>query len=135
MVDRGADLSWLSQYPHELEVLFPPLTGLEALSTEIDGSTLLVITRLSLNMASLTLEQACAAAAVLPRRILSLFVHSFSHSLSVRTAHAGALTPAEDSHGHGRRNASRGAADLPQESQTLREQLANLIEGVGMGPV
>ena len=54
MVDRGADLSWLSQYPHELEVLFPPLTGLEALSTEIDGSTLLVITRLSLNMASLT---------------------------------------------------------------------------------
>ena len=57
MVDRGADLSWLSQYPHEKEVLFPPLTGLEALSTEVDGSSLLVITRLSLNMTSLTLEQ------------------------------------------------------------------------------
>ena len=24
MVDRGADLSWLSQYPHEKEVLLPP---------------------------------------------------------------------------------------------------------------
>ena len=57
MVDRGADLTWLSQYPHEQEVLFPPLTGLEALSTEVDGNSLLVITRLSLNMASLTLEQ------------------------------------------------------------------------------
>ena len=57
MIDRGADLSWLSQYPHEQEVLFPPLTGLEALSTEVEGSTLVVITRLSLNMASLTLEQ------------------------------------------------------------------------------
>ena len=38
-------------------MLFPPLTGLEALATEVDGSTLLVNTRLSLNMASLTLEQ------------------------------------------------------------------------------
>uniref|UniRef100_A0A7S2GI45 NAD(P)(+)--arginine ADP-ribosyltransferase n=1 Tax=Haptolina brevifila TaxID=156173 RepID=A0A7S2GI45_9EUKA len=57
MVDRGADLTWLSQYPHEKEVLFPPLTGLEALATEVDGSSLLVLTRLSLNMASLTLEQ------------------------------------------------------------------------------
>ena len=27
MIDRGADLSWLSQYPAEEEVLFPPLTG------------------------------------------------------------------------------------------------------------
>eukprot|EP00966_Prymnesium_polylepis_P080707 1870132-Prymnesium_polylepis.1 len=29
MVDRGADLSWLSQYPHEAEVLFAPLTCLD----------------------------------------------------------------------------------------------------------
>ena len=57
MVDRGAEMEWLSQYPHEKEVLFPPLTGLEALSTEVDGASLLVLTRLSLNMASLTLEQ------------------------------------------------------------------------------
>ena len=27
MVDRGASLSWLSQYPHEDEILFAPLTG------------------------------------------------------------------------------------------------------------
>ena len=32
MIDRGADISWLSQYPHEKEILFAPLTGLEMIS-------------------------------------------------------------------------------------------------------
>ena len=40
LVDRGADLSWLSQYPHEKEVLFPPLTGLQALGSHVDGKLL-----------------------------------------------------------------------------------------------
>ena len=29
MLDRGASLQWLSQYPHEAETCFPPCTGLE----------------------------------------------------------------------------------------------------------
>ena len=29
MVSRGADLTWVSQYPHEREILFAPLTGKE----------------------------------------------------------------------------------------------------------
>lgn len=29
MADRGADLSWISMYPHEKEICFPPCTGLE----------------------------------------------------------------------------------------------------------
>jgi len=37
MVDRGAELEWLSQYPHEKEILFGPLTGLEVLSVRVDG--------------------------------------------------------------------------------------------------
>lgn len=57
MVDRGADISWLSQYPHEKEVLFPPLLGQEMLRSRVDGTTLVMQTRLSLNMLSLTLEQ------------------------------------------------------------------------------
>ena len=36
MGDRGASLDWLSQYPHESEVCFPPLLGLE-LQTRADG--------------------------------------------------------------------------------------------------
>ena len=57
LVDRGASLSWLSEYPHEEEVLFGPLTGLEALQSRVAGGTLLVEMRLSLNQQALTLEQ------------------------------------------------------------------------------
>ena len=57
MVDRGADLTWLSQYPHEKEVLFPPLTGLEARGARVDGGVLVVEASLSLNMNALTLEE------------------------------------------------------------------------------
>ena len=57
MVDRGADLAFLSQYPHEQEVLLPPLTGIEALNVEVESSMLVIHSRLSLNLASHTLEQ------------------------------------------------------------------------------
>ena len=53
MIDRGADISWLSQYPHEKETLLPPLMGLQVRGTSVDGGTLVVKSRLSLNMASL----------------------------------------------------------------------------------
>eukprot|EP01052_Picozoa_sp_SAG31_P008869 SAG31_NODE_455_length_15433_cov_4.248728_4_plen_106_part_00 len=29
MIDRGAQLDWLSQYPQEKEILLPPLTAVE----------------------------------------------------------------------------------------------------------
>ena len=47
MIDRGADISWLSQYPHEREVLFGPLLGQQPLATRVDGSSLVVETRMS----------------------------------------------------------------------------------------
>ena len=65
MVDRGADLSWLSQYPHEREVLLPPLTGVEALSSDVEGSMLVIHSRLSLNLSAQTLEQVSRAHACL----------------------------------------------------------------------
>ena len=42
LVDRGADLSWLSQYSHEKEICFPPLTALRVRELKIEGSVLLV---------------------------------------------------------------------------------------------
>ena len=89
MVDRGADLSWLSQaprlpprlyhplpdppppptfltslhpcvhalqYPHEREILFPPLTGIEVRSTRVDGAVLVVEMGINVNV-SLTVEE------------------------------------------------------------------------------
>ena len=57
MIDRGADISFLSQYEHEHETLFAPLTGLEVQGTRVDGSVLVVEVKLSVNLTSLTLEQ------------------------------------------------------------------------------
>jgi len=57
MVDRGAELSWLSMYEHEKEILFPPLTGVEVLESRVQGSTLLVMSHLAVNLTSPTLEQ------------------------------------------------------------------------------
>ena len=39
MVDRGADISFLSYYPHEREVLFAPLCGLEVRGSRVTGTT------------------------------------------------------------------------------------------------
>ena len=57
MTDRGADISWLSQYPHEAEVLFGPLTGIEVQRTRIDGSVVVIECAFSVNLTALTLEQ------------------------------------------------------------------------------
>ena len=57
MVDRGADISWLSQYPHEKEILYGPLTGIEVQSTRIDGAVVVIEARLSVNLNALTIEQ------------------------------------------------------------------------------
>ena len=46
-----------SRYPHEEETLLPPLIGLQVRGTLVDGNMLIVQSRLSINMASLTLEQ------------------------------------------------------------------------------
>ena len=57
MIDRGAELGWISQYPHEAECLFAPLTGIEVQSTRVDNSILVVEARLSVNLNALTIEQ------------------------------------------------------------------------------
>lgn len=57
MIDKGADLAWLSQYPHEKEICLTPLTGMEVMGTSIQGDTLVVSLRLNVNMMALTIEQ------------------------------------------------------------------------------
>ena len=56
-VDRGADLSPLSQYPHEEEILFAPLSSLELQSTHVENSVLIVRVNLNINLTALTIEK------------------------------------------------------------------------------
>ena len=57
MVDRGCELEWLSQYPHEREVLFNPLTGLEVRAMRIEGLITIVELKLSVNLSASTIDQ------------------------------------------------------------------------------
>ena len=60
MIDRGADFSWLSQYPSEAEVLFPALTGLEMQDSRVEDGVLVVSLRVSINLTALPIEQTLA---------------------------------------------------------------------------
>eukprot|EP01050_Picozoa_sp_SAG11_P015478 SAG11_NODE_2012_length_3924_cov_1.906667_1_plen_272_part_00 len=61
MVNRGAYLGWLSQCPHEKEILIPPLTGLEVLSQgRLADGTLLFSMGLNVNLQSQTIEEVLA---------------------------------------------------------------------------
>ena len=58
MIDRGADVSLLSQFPGEKEILFAPLTGLEvAAEPRVEGDVIVVELRLSCNLQDQTMEQ------------------------------------------------------------------------------
>ena len=57
LVSRGADVSIFSQYPHESEVLFSPMLGVEVVGTRVEGGVLVVQMRVTVNMTALTLEQ------------------------------------------------------------------------------
>jgi WD40 repeat protein len=62
MVDRGAQLDWLSQYPEEKEILLPPLTGIEVQTDEVTADNVRKLQmRLNINLRSTTLEQLLAA--------------------------------------------------------------------------
>ena len=57
-VDRGASLSWVSQYPGEQEVLMPPLSNLEVIDEpRMDAEIMVIRLRINVNNKSLTIGQ------------------------------------------------------------------------------
>ena len=82
MVDRGADMSWLSQYPAEAEILFAPLTGLEVQYSAVKGTTIKVGTRLSVNLAAPTIEQVLARRQKVVQRMASHMSASLERELN-----------------------------------------------------
>eukprot|EP00966_Prymnesium_polylepis_P086075 1991994-Prymnesium_polylepis.1 len=79
MVDCGADVSFLSQFPGESEILFGPLTGLEVVSspTVVDG-TIVVPLRLSTNQRALTIEQVVAKLKTSHLQLVELIIDNFT---------------------------------------------------------
>ena len=76
MVDRGADISWLSQYPHEQEILFAPLTGLEVQGTSVERSVVVVDLSVSINLTALTIEQVGGATSASSDDALHALMHN-----------------------------------------------------------
>ena len=60
MVDRGADISWLSQYPHEEEILFAPLTCIELRGSHTEEGVIILDMSLSINLMAPTIEKVIA---------------------------------------------------------------------------
>ena len=56
-MDRGADLSDISQYPAEKEILFPPLTALQVVSRRVHDKALILEVRPTCNTHSLTISE------------------------------------------------------------------------------
>mmetsp|Transcript_15320 Transcript_15320/g.46703 ORF Transcript_15320/g.46703 Transcript_15320/m.46703 type:complete len:537 (-) Transcript_15320:186-1796(-) len=57
VLDRGADLSCFSQYPHEQEILFPAMTCIEVAGLDTQGSVLVIRLHASVNRLSGTLTE------------------------------------------------------------------------------
>jgi len=57
LIDRGADVSWLSQFPHEKEILYSPLTGMEVRGSTVEGRVQVYQIVLSVNFTNPTIEE------------------------------------------------------------------------------
>jgi len=61
-VDRGAPLSWVSQYPGEDEIVMPPLSNLEVvgdarMEDTRKGIVMVIPLRINVNLKSLTMDE------------------------------------------------------------------------------
>jgi hypothetical protein len=80
MVDRGAEVKWLSQYPFEEEIIFPPLSAIEVQAIHVHGSVLAVEVRLSVNMMILTVSEILSKLQRSHLQLLDLIVSDLRHA-------------------------------------------------------
>ena len=86
MSDDCLDLSWRSQYPHEKEIVFAPLTGIEVQRTRVEGPVLVVEARLSVNLMAATIEQVVGKRRKVVQDAASQMVSEFHSAISREVA-------------------------------------------------
>ena len=86
LTDRGADLSWCSQYPAEREITFPPLSHIHVQRCRVDGDLLVVEGRVSINTSNQTLEQVVGRMRTSHLALLDLMSSSFDQAGAPRCA-------------------------------------------------
>lgn len=77
LIAHGADLSWLSQYPFEREILFAPLTVLEVLSWRVEGNVQIVEMCPTTNLKAPTVEQVIAKMQRAQVQLVDLLANEF----------------------------------------------------------
>ena len=80
MIDKGADLDWLSEFQGEQEILFAPLTGLELRGSRVEDAVLIYEAVLTINLNAKTLEQVVAKMRRAHLDLVQLFIDGFAHS-------------------------------------------------------
>mmetsp|Transcript_24188 Transcript_24188/g.70892 ORF Transcript_24188/g.70892 Transcript_24188/m.70892 type:complete len:652 (-) Transcript_24188:3-1958(-) len=91
IVDCGANLSWLSQYPYEREILFAPLTALEVVDARVEGRVYVVEIRPTVNQKAQTIEQVIAKMQHAQVQFVDLLMENFQRIGAPR----GVLKPLE----------------------------------------
>ena len=89
MVNRGCELSWLSQYPFEREILFAPLTALEVVHTRVQNEVLVLEIVPTINQTAETIEAVIYRMQLSHVQYLDLLLSDFES----RGAPPDALTP------------------------------------------
>jgi hypothetical protein len=84
---RATTLPSLSQYPHEREILFPPLLALEILHDRKQESILFVTMRPSVNLSSMTIEAGIAKMQSSHVQLLDLLTDELRFIGVPRTSH------------------------------------------------
>ena len=82
--DRGAHLEWISQYPHEHEVVLPPMSGLEVVSTRSEVCMLVIVCNLCVNLKPTTIEEVIGRQQQVVRDACEQYIQRTVHAVETR---------------------------------------------------